>query len=181
MSTVSVKNSSIPGLIKIQIRALWLILIICIAISTTSARKPPLFRLDRLDGGVYNLKTDLGKSVILLEFWGTCCRAKLSNLRAIDDLYSQYKNRGLKVYAINVDDASSRSRIKPAVKKYGYSFPILLDPAKEILRTFSPTKKIPFTVIIGLNGEIIHESGGNQSNTHRVIKTLVKEQLENSN
>ena len=150
-----------------------LILTPCLANTGVWARKPPGFTLDRLDGGVYNLKDDLGKSVILLQFWGMCCHAKLSNLRTIDELYLQYKDKGLKVYGINIDDAASQSGVKPAVKKYGFSFPILLDPAQEVLRKYSPFKMNPYTVIIDLNGEIVHELGGNQSKYHELIMELL--------
>ncbi|GEM_PF-361486 len=141
-------------------------------------RTPPGFSLDRLDGGVFNLQEDLGNSVILLEFWGMCCHAKLSYLKTIDDLHLQYGNQGLKVYGINIDDASRRSQVKPAIKKYGYSFPVLLDPTQEVLRKFSPDKEKPYTVVIDRKGDIIHESGGDQSTSRPVLEKIIRECFE---
>ncbi len=149
-----------------------------VSVSGDKPRTPPGFSLDRLDGGAFNLQEDLGNSVILLEFWGMCCHAKLSDLKTIDDLYLQYGNRGLKVYGINIDDASRRSQVKPAVKKYGYTFPVLLDPTQEVLRKFSPDREKPYTVVIDRKGDIIHESGGDQSKSRPLLEKIIEECLE---
>ena len=152
---------------------------ILVAAAFTTAGTPPEFCLKKLDGGEYKLSEDLGKSVIILEFWGMCCRARLGKLKYLDELYKQYKDKGLKVYAINVDDAASGSRVKPVIKRYDYAFPVLLDPLQNVLRKFSPSKIKPYTVIIGRNGDIIHALVDNTGND-ALVEKIIREQFNDS-
>ena len=146
--------------------------------SGVDAGKAPLFTLEMIDGGSYTLADDLDRHVILLEFWGTCCKTNLSNLKFLEDLQTSYGAKGLKVFAINVDDASARSRIKPAIRKYGYTFPILLDPAQEVLRKFSPNKIKPSSVIIGRDGQIAMVLEGDKPGNEKAITDTIARLME---
>ena len=145
-----------------------------ISIIGTRAGKAPTFRLERLEGGYCQLPEDAGNGIILLEFWGTCCKAKLGNLQYLNNLQDKYKDRGLHVYAINIDDATAKSHINPVVKRYGYTFPILLDPHQEILRMFSPSKTKPFTVVIGRDGTIIRELSGETPGNWKLVEETIQ-------
>jgi len=154
-----------------------MIIAIMIIICTSTgvyARKPPGFSLKTLDGDTYTLADDLGESVILLEFWGLCCRARLSEMKALENLYVQYGDKGLKVYAVNIDDASALSKVRPALKRYGYSFPVLLDPAQEVFRKYSPAGKKPYTVIIGKNGEIVEAIPGEDPDARNRVDQCIQ-------
>ncbi len=142
------------------------------------ADNAPALNLERLDGGYCRIPDDKGGSVILLEFWGTCCKAKLSYLEYLDDLYSKYKDNGLIVYGINVDAAAAKSRIKPAVKRYGYEFPVLLDPDHEALKNFSPSGAIPYTVLIDGKGEIIFSAPGNKTVDRSPVEKILRDLFE---
>ena len=142
------------------------------------AGKSPPFTLERIDGGSYDLSDDLGKNVILLEFWGTCCKSNIGKLSYIETLQISFGVKGLKVFAINVDDASARSRVKPAIRKYGYTFPILLDPTQDVLRKFSPSKIKPCSVIIGKDGQIVTVLEGENANNDKLITETISRLME---
>lgn len=142
------------------------------------AGKSPLFTLERIDGGSYDLSEDLGKNVILLEFWGTCCKSNIGKLSYIETLQTSFGAKGLKVFAINVDDASARSRVKPTIRKYGYSFPILLDPTQDVLRKFSPSRIKPCSVIIGKDGQIATVLEGENANNDTLITETITRLME---
>jgi cytochrome c biogenesis protein CcmG, thiol:disulfide interchange protein DsbE len=144
---------------------------------TFAADKMPPVTLDKLEGGSCRLPEDHAGSIILIEFWGTCCRAKLSHLKYLDELFKQYMDQGLIVYGINVDDASAKSRIRPAVKRYGYEFPVLLDPDREVLRKFNPSRVVPHTLLIGRDGEILFSAPGDKTVNRSQVEQLLKNQL----
>lgn len=152
-----------------------------LALGAALADKAPVLNLERLDGGYCRIPDDAGGSVILIEFWGTCCKAKLSHLAFLDELKKQYSDRGLVVYGINVDDAAAKSRIRPAVKRYGYEFRVLLDPYREALKKFSPSGIIPYTVLIDGNGEIIYSAPGNKTNNRTPVEKILRELFETYN
>ena len=146
--------------------------------SGVRADKAPALSLERLEGGYCRIPDDHKGSVILIEFWGTCCKAKLSYLEYLDELSSKYKDKGLIVYAINVDAAAAKSRIKPAVKRYGYEFPVLLDPDREALKHFSPSGTMPYTVLIDGKGDIIFSAPGNKTVNWGPVEKILDELFE---
>jgi len=141
------------------------------------ARELPMFQLDRLDGSQYDSREDTGKNIILLEFWSSCCKARVSELKYLETLSREYAKRGLKVYAINVDNARGHSRVKPVVKRYKFTFPVLLDPDMTVLRKFSPQKTKPYTVLVGIDGRIIREIKGENPGKEHLIRALIEELL----
>lgn len=147
--------------------------------SAVLAGKAPALNIERLEGGYCRLPDNAKGSVVLIEFWGTCCKAKLSYLEYLDELASKYKDNGLIVYGINVDAAAAKSRIKPAVKRYGYEFPVLLDPDREALKHFSPSGTIPYTVLIDEKGEIIFSAPGNKTVNRSPVEQILGELFGN--
>lgn len=167
----------------LRIGTLWSGVFVMLAVTQLAggaalADKAPALNLERLDGGYCRVPDEAGGSVILIEFWGTCCRAKLAQLKYLDELKDTYGDRGLVVYGINVDNASAKSRIKPAVRKYGYRFPVLLDPDHEALKNFSPSGTIPYTVLIDGKGEIIFSAPGNKTVDRSSVEKILSELFE---
>ena len=141
------------------------------------AREMPRFSLKNLDGSTYKSEVDKGNSVILLEFWGACCKARVSELKYLQELQEKYDDKNLKIYAINIDNARAGSRIKPVVKRYKFTFPVLLDPDQEVLRKFSPQKVKPYTVLIDSKGQIIKEIQGENPGKESIIRKMIAEIL----
>ncbi len=149
-----------------------------LAVPGADAGKVPSFTVESIDGGSYNLADDLGRCVILLEFWGTCCKTNLSRMSYLEDLHKTYHAKGLKVLAVNVDDVSALSRVKPSIRKYGYTFPILLDPTQEVLQKFSPAKVKPCSVIIGRNEEVVTILLGYKPGNETIITDTITRMME---
>ncbi len=142
------------------------------------AGRAPEFRLERLDGsGFYSLTDDRGY-VVLLEFWSTCCGTRLSRMAYLDDLIQDFGDSGLKVFAVNVDSASSRSGVNPSVRKFGFSFPVLLDPFQETFKRYHPPMTLPYTVIIDKKGVIIKSFSGELSDKESVIRRILEHETD---
>ncbi len=155
-----------------------LLVFILTLLTPVLASKPPLFELKTLDGQNYSLKDDLGKSVIMLDFWATWCKPCLRELPHINKLYNEYKDKGLKAYAISVDDASSKSRVKPTLKRYHFTIPVLLDTSSSVIRKYNPNKNVPFLVLIDREGEIIRTFNGYKPGDEKLVEKLLKEELD---
>ncbi len=147
----------------------------------TDAAKPPLFELNTMDGEAYKLKDELGKKVIILDFWATWCKPCLREMPHINEIYEKYKDQGLVVYAINVDNASAKSRVKPTIRRKNFTLPVLMDPSSEVLRKYNPTKNIPYLTIIGADGETVRDFSGFKPGDQEIVERIVKEELQKLN
>ena len=140
--------------------------------------KPALFELKTLDGEIYRLKEELGKKVIILDFWATWCKPCLREMPHINDIYEKYQDEGLAVYAINVDNASAKSRVKPTIRRKKFTLPVLMDPSSEVLRKYNPTKNIPYLIVIGADGETVRDFSGFKPGDEKIVEDIIKKELK---
>ena len=82
------------------------------------------FSLPDLNGKTWNLK-DLRGKVVFVNFWATWCPPCREEMPAMQQLYQEYRDKGLVMLGINFME--SPNTIKPFVSEYKLTFPILLD------------------------------------------------------
>jgi peroxiredoxin len=111
----------------------------------------PPFKTVDLDGHPFDLKSHLGKDVILLDFWSTSCGPCIMLMPALEGVAEKYGDRGLVYRAINGgEDAASIKDFLAATK---IKAPIVLDPELETWRAYR-VEPIPQTVLIGKDGKV---------------------------
>ena len=55
---------------------------------------------------------------------------------------------------------SAIAKAEAYIKGKGFSFTVLLDTDSKVVRIFNPPMKLPFTVIIGKKGDVVHTHTG---------------------
>src|SRR5688572_1380797 len=122
--------------------------------------KAPDFSLPSLDGKTVRLSDYLGKSVILIDFWSTTCDPCMVEMPHLVELYKKHKDKGFVVLAISLDGPESRAQVSSVVHDKEMIFPVLLDEETTVVARYNPKKELPFAVVIGKNGSIVHKRGG---------------------
>ncbi|MET0401786.1 MAG: TlpA disulfide reductase family protein [Cystobacter sp.] len=122
------------------------------------AEAAPLdFSVKRYPGGEpYALSEDRG-SVVLLDVWATWCEPCRDALPMYQDLAKHYGERGLKVYALNVDEDA---RAVPAfLSEAKVTLPVLLDAQALVAETVLRVRTMPTTVLVDRQGRVryVHE------------------------
>jgi thiol-disulfide isomerase/thioredoxin len=119
--------------------------------------RPLNFQVKHYPGGEpYDVASDRG-SVVLLDVWATWCEPCRDALPIYEDLAKEYGARGLKVYALNVDEDA---RAIPAfLKEEKVSLPVLLDANAEVAEKTLGVKMMPTTFILDRRGVVrfVHE------------------------
>ena len=114
----------------------------------------PDFRATTLDQGA-RVKTlaDYRGQVVLVNLWATWCGPCVVEMPSIQRLYDRFRESGLKVVAVAVDDPGFEERILDFVAERGFTFEILHEGTGTIEATFQ-TSGIPATFLIGRDGRI---------------------------
>ncbi len=110
----------------------------------------PAFELEGLDGKKVKLE-DLKGSVVVLDFWATWCPPCVKGMPILDKVAKERKDKGLKVYAINVEE--DKETIEAFMKERKLELSVLLDPEGETGKAYGASA-IPETVIIGKDGTV---------------------------
>ncbi len=117
------------------------------------------FTLRDVDGNAVTLSALKGQ-VVVLSFWATWCGPCKEEMPHFQELYGKLASDGLVVLSISTDDARSASKVKPYVKKMGYTFPVLLDRDATVIGAYNPSKTLPYTVVIDRSLQVVHRVSG---------------------
>jgi peroxiredoxin len=141
----------------LRIFVLMLLVIVGGAFATCAAQtKPaPSMKLQGLDGRVYDMN-DLHGNVVLISFGATWCAPCSNELRALDELLVEYRNRPVKFYWVSIESTSeiTNGALKQYAKERKVSFPVLRDTARMVFSQFSPRVRLPMIVLLDKDGRV---------------------------
>ena len=139
-----------------------------------SAKKANLdFTLKDMHGATVKLADFKGKP-ILLNYWATWCGPCKAEIPALNDLYAQYKDQGLAIVGISVDDD------EPTLREFSKHFPmsytvVTAREQEDALEAAGPVWGYPTTFFIGRDGSICgkHMGPATKEDFEREIKALL--------
>ncbi|MBA2175670.1 thiol-disulfide oxidoreductase ResA [Halobacillus locisalis] len=109
------------------------------------------FTLKTLSGETVQLIDYRGQGVFL-NFWATYCKPCEEEMPYIESQYQKFKDKGVKVPAIEVSENSLA--VASFVERKGMTFPVLLDKREELLGAYG-IGLIPVTFLVDENGEVV--------------------------
>ncbi len=123
-----------------------------------AAPAAPGFRVKLLDSGRTLDSRDLmGKKVLVLRFQASYCKPCGRESAALNRLADRYRDRGVDVLALHVQDTAADTR--RFVRTHKVTYPVALDPKLTVGNRFG-FKGTPYTVVIDRKGEIAARISG---------------------
>ena len=111
------------------------------------------FTLQDLQGRPWSLK-DLRGKVVLVNFWATWCPPCRKEMPDMEALYQRFGPQGLVILAISDENAS---KVQPFIAERKYTYPILLDPGREVNKLFD-VEGIPKSFVYNREGKLAAEA-----------------------
>src|ERR1043165_1881600 len=117
--------------------------------------RKPTFKLQALDGRVTDLANEKG-SVVLISFGATWCAPCGSELRILNEVLAESKNKPVKFFWVNVEapEQVTNAALRRYAKQRNLSFPVLRDSSQAVFSQFSPRVRLPMTIVLNKDGEV---------------------------
>ena len=123
----------------------------------------PAFSLEDLKGRNQTFEDIKGEKLTMVIFWSTWSRNSEKILASAQKLYSNYKDKGLSVVAVNADSQqitpAEIATIKATVANLGLEYPVLLDQGLRVFHAYGVIA-LPSTVILDPARTIRYELSG---------------------
>ena len=129
------------------------------------------FTLQNLKGENIKLSDLAGQKVILLNFWTTWCPYCVKEIPELKKYYSEYKDKGLEILAINIQETPNQ--VKNFISKRNVDYPILLDKDGSVANQYG-VRGIPTNYLISKDGMIIF-SGHSLPSEENIRQSLLSE------
>jgi peroxiredoxin len=133
-----------------------------------AAPSAPGFRVTTLDGRTIDSKGLIGQKVIVLRFQASYCKPCVKESAALAQVAEKYRDRGVEVIAIHVQDATPDVRAFVQAQKATYA--VALDPRLNLGNRFG-FRGTPYTVVIDRKGEMVARVHG-EGVVRRLPRTL---------
>ena len=126
------------------------------------------------DSKITSAKQLIGKKIVVLRFQASYCKPCGKEAAALNRLAERYRDRGVEVLAIHVQDTVNDTR--SFVRAHALTLPVALDPRLSLGNRFG-FKGTPYTVVIDRKGEIVTRLVGASAVTRlpRILDTLLKD------
>ena len=125
--------------------------------------------------GTHGFADDRGQ-VVVIDAWATWCGPCVRSLPLLQKLRSDYASRGVRVYAVSVDE--DRAQIPHFLASAKVDLPVLLDPGGFVLEDRLKLKQMPTTWVVDRAGQVrfTQESfDGNLDDVRSHLDALLRE------
>ena len=130
--------------------------------------------LSDIDGRVHDLVSYRGK-VVLINFWATWCEPCRHEMPSIQHLRSKLAGKPFLAFAVNVDEPEAR--VRQFVKTTGLDLPVLLDPNKNVTRSWG-VRVLPVTFLVGKDGRIRYRVVGDLDWSDEKIVAIIRQLMD---
>jgi len=142
---------------------IWLMIVAALAVlvfssavqAQNSAARKLTFKLQTLDGHVTDLANEKG-NVVLVSFGATWCAPCSSELRILNEVLGEYKDKPVKFFWVSVEtpEQITNASLKRYAKQRNLSFSVLRDSGQAVFSQFSARVRLPMIVVLNKDGEV---------------------------
>jgi peroxiredoxin len=111
----------------------------------------PSWQLTSVDGLSFSFPDN--RNIAIIHFWATFCDTCREEAEEMGTFYKMFRDQGVIIYAINIEPGNKEG-IMEFARRYGWEFPVLLDPDNKVGKAFRITG-VPETLVAGPDGRLL--------------------------
>ncbi|HLA62600.1 MAG TPA: TlpA disulfide reductase family protein [Nitrospiraceae bacterium] len=132
------------------------------------------FHLTDLEGKQQSLSQYRGK-IVLVNFWATWCKPCITEMPSMQKIYDKLRDKGFVVLAVN--ELEDDAKVREYIKRYGYTFPVLMDRDNKVANQFG-VFGLPLSVFIDEKGVVQEYVKGGLLTEQKIDETVARIQKQ---
>jgi thiol-disulfide isomerase/thioredoxin len=135
-------------------------------------------KLRGTDGRNYDL-TNMRGTILLVSFGATWCQPCKDELRVLEELKNEYRDKPVKFFWVSVEpeEEASDKQLMSFARSIKFTFPILRDTTRWTYAKFSTRQRIPLVVFFDQQGRFVAPAHAGMSTTDN-YKRMVRGVLD---
>ncbi len=113
-------------------------------------RQSPALIIKTFDGKIFNLEKNRGK-IVIVNFWASWCVDCKKEMLILEEIYGEYKSRGLEIIGISIDSEKDRTKALTIANSQSYKNAMIRDAKKN---DFDFPDAVPVSYVIDGSGKI---------------------------
>lgn len=134
----------------------------------------PDFDLKTTDGATFRLSENVGKKIIVLNFFATWCGPCRAEMPELNRYFNQHKNGSFLL--VGIDSEEQPNRVEDFLHELQVDFPAGIDTG-DIQRRYG-VSSFPTTVLIGVDGKVQFYETGSLTNADVAFDALLQGNLD---
>lgn len=149
--------------------------IVCIT-HFSNAQTVPNFLLKDIKHQMQSYENLKGEKLTLIDFWATWCKPCIKAIPKLNEIFKEYKEKGVNIIGVNCDGPRSISKVEPMSKALAIEYPVLLDIDTE-LRIDLDVNYYPTLIMVNQKNEIVWLHEGYGCDDDKLIIQQIEKQL----
>lgn len=166
---VLILTPTIPSKSEYNQNMRWYITLLFISIITLTQAQSLNYDVKDINNQWINLEKLSGEKLTVIDFWATWCKPCVNALPKINQLSKDFENKGVNFIGVNVDGPRNQAKVKPFSQSMNLSYPVILDPDKEILSELNASV-LPTLIILDSKNKEVYRHEGFSSGDEKMIK-----------
>ncbi|MDF1536150.1 MAG: TlpA disulfide reductase family protein [bacterium] len=139
----------------------------------------PVFTLNDIQGAVFGLTGQIGRSATVLSFWSIYCDSCVDEMLALQKLEDKYRGQDLVIMAVNEDLQVTTDRIRRFLERLEkfrgkITYPLLYDENAKVFNAFGVTS-LPTLILIDREGKIAGYHRGFDTEGERNLLSIIED------
>jgi len=134
----------------------------------------PDFSLKNLEGKTVQSE-DFSQKILVINFWATWCPPCLKEIPHLNELFLDFRSRGVIVLGISMDQGDP-DVVQQFIQRHDVKYPVVMGTSS-VGDDFGGIRGLPTTFIVDQNGEIIKRFDGYRPSYPKAMKRTVDQIL----
>jgi thiol-disulfide isomerase/thioredoxin len=128
------------------------------------------------DNQYHQLKEFKGDQLTVVDFWATWCKPCIRAMPELNEMYNEYKDKGVGLNGINIDSPRNIAKVSPFTGSMGIEYPVLLDPDQKLMSDFNIVA-VPTLIILDSEANVIFQHTGYNPGDQSTLRNKIEEHL----